>query len=370
MTAVFSSYHVSLIYILSLSLPRPQYKIVNPKVKLGIKKTTSDAADDMLWLDMDSIFGPDCYLAKVEWTKEGDALIAQILDRRQKKLALVMFDAVSGARTTLHMEEAIDDKSWVNLNDAFRVLNYIPRDKLRFLWASEADGFRHLYVRETNLSDPSSGSQEVVRVTGPGEFIVDDVVGIDIEKKLVYYLGTSPGKWLNKQLFRASLESSGGDLECLTPDDGIHACKVDVKAGIFVDSVSTINKPTTVTLNSLDSGKASLDIHDAGAEDDRVAKMNLQPPTFHTFPSTDKKVTLQSAIYLPDESTYGPGPYPCIVATYGGPHVQYVCNTWGMMTADLRTQYLCENVSQVYFCIAFYCFNDSFPYHLTFRALL
>ena len=321
---------------------------------------------------MDSIFGPDCYLAKVEWTKEGDALIAQILDRRQKKLALVMFNAVSGARTTLHMEEAIDDKSWVNLNESFRVMNYIPGDKLRFLWASEADGFRHLYVRETNLSDPSSGSQEVYRVTGPGEFIVDDVVGLDdMEKKVVYYLGTSPNNWLNKQLFRASLKSSGGgDIVCLTPEDGIHACKVDVKAGIFVDSVSTINKPTTVTLNSLDSGKALLDIHDAGAEDDRVSKLNLRPPTFHTFPSTDKKVTLQSAIYMPDKSTYGPGPYPLIVATYGGPHVQYVCNTWGMMTADLRTQYLCENVSQVYFCIAFYCFNDSFPYHLTFRALL
>jgi len=69
----------------------------------------------------------------------------------------------------------------------------------------------------------------------------------------------------------------------------------------------------------------------------------LKPPTFHTFPSTDKKVTLQAALYLPDEKTHGKGPYPLLVATYGGPHVQYVQNTWGMMTVDMRSQFLRAN---------------------------
>lgn len=328
---------------------------VNPKVKLGIKKTSSSTTEEVLWLDMDSIFGPDCYLAKVEWSKGGDALIVQVLDRRQKKLALVMFDAITGARTNLHLEEAIDDKSWVNLHDSFRLLDYIPGENFRFLWASEGDGYRHLFVRETNLSDSSSksefDSQELYRVTGPGEFIVDDVIDVDMEKKFVYYMGTAPGNWLGKQLFRASLESSGEDPECLTPRNGMHACNVDTKAGMFVDSVSTVDQPTTVSLYSLDdgTGEALLDMYDAGAEDTRVGNLNLRPPTFHTFPSTDKAVTLQSAVYLPDETIYGQGPYPLVVATYGGPHVQYVCDTWGMMTADLRSQYLCENVSQIPF---------------------
>jgi dipeptidyl-peptidase-4 len=318
---------------------------VNPKVKLGIQSTTLPGS--MLWLDIDSIFGPDVYLAKVEWLKDGDGLVVQVLDRRQKKLALVMFDAVTGSRTNLHLEESIDEKAWVNLNDSFRVLDYTPGEKLQFLWASEGDGYRHLFVRETNLSEGKHNdfhSKELFQVTGPGEFIVDDVVDIDAEKKLVYYMGTSPGKWLGKHLFRAKLESDGGEPECMTAQKGIHGCIVNSKAGIFVDSVSTVDHPTTVSLQSLDkTNKARLDIYDAGLADPRVAQLNLKAPTFHTFPSTDQKVTLQSAIYLPDESVYGSGPYPLVVATYGGPHVQYVCNTWGMMTADLRTQYLCEN---------------------------
>ena len=326
----------------------------NPKVKLGITSVTSVEDDNVLWLDVETdVFGQDFYLAKVEWLKDGSALMVQLLDRRQKKLALVMFDAITGKRSNIHLEEAIDDKSWVNLHDAFRVLEYIPGTKLQFLWASECDGYRHLYVREANLSSDSTkfDSQEVYRVTGPGEFIVDDVLDIDTDKQLVYYMGTSPGSWLGKRLYRASLvpsnsgESSALSPECLTSQNGVHSCKINIAAGVYVDSVSTVEHPTIVSLRSLDgdTDEALLDIYDAGKADARVASLNLKAPTFHTFPSTDQKVTLQSAIYLPDESIHGPGPYPLVVATYGGPHVQYVCDTWGMMTADLRTQFLCEN---------------------------
>lgn len=54
-------------------------------------------------------------------------------------------------------------------------------------------------------------------------------------------------------------------------------------------------------------------------------------------------MTLQASVYLPDEETHGKGPWPLVVAAYGGPHVQYARNTWGMMTADMRSQFLRAN---------------------------
>jgi len=45
----------------------------------------------------------------------------------------------------------------------------------------------------------------------------------------------------------------------------------------------------------------------------------------------------QAAYWKPDESKFGPGPYPTIVPVYGGPHVQTVSNSW-TLTADLRSQ--------------------------------
>jgi len=310
---------------------------VNPTVKLGIQKT---ASKDVLWLDLESLFGPDFYLAKLEWLDDNSAIIVQVLDRRQQKLALVMFDAATGDRTNLHIEEAINDKSWVNLNGCLRVLDYVAGERLKFLWGSEQDGYRHLYVKEANLLTPSLyDSKELNMITGPGEFIVDDVVGLDKDNNSVYFMGTSPGKWLGKRLFKASLEGESS-IECLSPEKGVHNCKINSKAGLFVDALSTVDHPERMSLRKLDGGGKLLDVYDASEADPRVAALKLQPPTFHQFPSTDKKVMLQSAVYLPDPEVHGSGPYPLVVATYGGPHVQYVQNSWGLMTADLRTQFL------------------------------
>lgn len=307
------------------------------------KKTTKTGSkdDDVLWLDLRSPFGPDFYLAKLEWLEDNSAIIVQVMDRRQQKVALVMFDATTGERTNLHMEEAIDDDSWVNLNGCFRVMDHdADGKKLKFLWGSERDGYCHLYAMEADLSTTTVfDSKELNRVTGPGEFIVDDVLELDADNNAVYYMGTSQDKWLGKRLFKASLEGEQS-IECLSPEKGMHDCKINLKAGLFVDALSTVDHPVQMTLRKLEGGDKVLEVYDAAEADPRVAALDLQPPTFHTFPSTDGKVTLQSAMYLPDEAVHGKGPYPLVVATYGGPHVQYVQNTWGMMTADLRTQFL------------------------------
>jgi len=72
-------------------------------------------------------------------------------------------------------------------------------------------------------------------------------------------------------------------------------------------------------------------------EDPLISELNLSPPEFVTLPSTDGKVTLQAALYKPDPAKFGPGPYPTVVSCYGGPHVQFVSNSWSM-TVDLRAQ--------------------------------
>lgn len=364
----------------------------NPKVKLGVVNTLSPVTstispsdgstnDDVVWFDLSTVFGDDFYLAKVEWLacteerEDSTQLVVQLLDRRQKELALVLLNCENGGTmTTLHVEKAIQG-DWVNLNDAFRIIpssssikNNSDTSSLQFLWGSERDGYNHLYVLEANLTDggrqntaKNGGARVVRRLTGPGEFVVEEVLAVDEENQCVYYMGTSPNKWLERHLFRAkfgtkeqSSESDNTTPECLTEFiPGQHSCVVHVKAGCFVDTVSSTTKAPVSTICKLQSlvvGEESQpaiisQLHDAGAADPRVAALGdaLQPPTFHQFSSTDKKVTLQAALYLPDEATHGKGPWPLVVATYGGPHVQYVQDTWGMMTVDLRSQFLRAN---------------------------
>lgn len=331
----------------------------NPKVKLGVVAT--DGSDnDVIWFNLDQVFGDDFYLAKVEWLPSDDdgadstKIVIQLLDRRQEHLALLLLDCITGDVTTLHKESAIEG-AWINLNNAFRPLKSESDEVIQFVWASERDGYRHLYILEASKADSGSTNKEgakiVSRLTGPGEFIVEEILEVDDENKSIYYMGTSPENWLERHLFRVGLD--GGGPVCLTSSiPGQHSCVVNLKSGVLVDTVSSVQKAPIVSIHRLpvldsDSGLGEpvSELHDAAKADDRIAALGdaLQTPKFHTFPSTDGKVTLQAAIYTPDEDKYGKGPWPLVVATYGGPHVQYVANTWGMMTVDMRSQFLRAN---------------------------
>jgi len=66
---------------------------------------------------------------------------------------------------------------------------------------------------------------------------------------------------------------------------------------------------------------------------------SLSPPEIISFSTSDCTETLYAALYKPDPTQYGPGPYPLVCAVYGGPHVQRVNRSWSQ-SADMRAQHL------------------------------
>jgi dipeptidyl-peptidase-4 len=191
----------------------------NPKVKLGVVSTTSTSAaessDKVLWFDLHhQVFRDDFYLAKVEWLNnengddESTKIVVQLLDRRQQNLALLLLDAVTGTVTTLHLEKAMEG-ALINLNNAFRKISFDNDDKsMQFLWASERDGYRHLYVLEVSLMyEGNTQTAKVVRrLAGPGEFIAEQV--LEVDDTHVYYMGTAADQWLEEHLFRVGLNGN------------------------------------------------------------------------------------------------------------------------------------------------------------------
>jgi dipeptidyl-peptidase-4 len=72
-------------------------------------------------------------------------------------------------------------------------------------------------------------------------------------------------------------------------------------------------------------------------DDPRVEGLDLQPPALVSLQNR-AGITLHGAVYRPP-ARFGEGPYPTIVSVYGGPHVQFVADSW-VLTVDLRAQYL------------------------------
>lgn len=284
----------------------------NAKVRLGVIACTGG---EPIWMNLGE--DEDIYLARVKWLTNG-RLTAQRLNRDQTQLDLLSFDPQTGDPTLLVREET---DVWINLHNLFR-----PLKDGRFLWASERSGYQHLYL----YNEDGSLAQQLTA----GEWRVDTIAGLDQKQELVYFTSSCPTP-TETHLHVVSLV--GGEPRPLTSEPGMHNVVVDVSNGRFLDTHHNINQPPTITLRALADGSEICPIFQEA--DPRLAETPLQTPEIVHFKNRTN-VPLYGAIYRPP-AHFGEGPFPTIVSVYGGPHVQTVTNSWGMVV-NMRAQYLAQ----------------------------
>jgi dipeptidyl-peptidase 4 len=289
----------------------------NAKVKLLVVSADGGEPREMdLAMDGET----DVYLARVHWMPDG-RLLAEVENRAQTRLDLVQLDLATGARKVL-LSETSD--VWINLHHAFRALEAEDGPLAGgFVWASESTGFRHLYLH-------GKDGQRLHTLTS-GEWMVDSVEGVDEKKGRVWFSATKDGP-TEHHLYRVPL--TGGEIEKITREPGMHGIAMDKDHRWFVDRFSDLSTPPRITLHDADTGEKLHDVFTArDPRLDELGELALQPPRLVELKSRDG-VALHGVIYEPA----GPGPHPVIVSVYGGPHAQRVTNSWDQ-TIDLRAQY-------------------------------
>lgn len=316
----------------------------NARVRLGVVDVTGRKPGKIRWLDLEipewrERGGPwthdpaaDFYLARVEWKPDG-TLCAQVQDRRQLELRLLCFPDGGSAQTIL----TETSKVWINLHHMFEPLELDeatasahPEQVGGFIWASEKSGFMHLSLH-------ASDGRKLAQLT-KGEWLVEDVVEVDEAAQKLWFMATKDGP-RERHLYEVGFD--GKNLRKLTEARGMHGVTIDRQHRYFVDSHSNAATPPTVELRTLADGKLVRTLHPTPERplDPRIETLELEPPEFVELSAADRKTTLYGAIYKPDPTLHGPGPYPTVVSVYGGPHAQRVAYSWGL-TVDLRAQYL------------------------------
>ncbi len=285
----------------------------NAKIKLGVVAATGG---ETTWLDLEQP-GRDYYVARVDWESPRD-IVVQILQREQNELNVIRINARTGQTQWLLTEKSA---SWINLHHDFQ-----PLSKGQFLWVSERSGFKQI-----ELIDKDG---EVLSTLTKGDFVVDGIDAVDTARREVWFTSnaTSP---LEAQLYRVSIDS--GEITRVTPEPGTHKCVVAPDGNTFVDTFSDLNHPPITRVRDRD-GKILTTLDDA-SKDPRLESLDLPAPELLTFKNRDGE-TMHGAYYAPRSKALG-DKAPLIVMLYGGPHVQYVNNAWGM-TADLRAQYFTQ----------------------------
>jgi dipeptidyl-peptidase-4 len=134
----------------------------NVLINLAVIDLTSNKKQ---WVDLGD--EQDIYLARVKWMQDSSVSSYQIQNRNQQHLALKTFNLSDNSQTTLVKEKS---DTWVNLNEDLHFLD----DQQHFIWASEKDGYKHLYLHKNN--------GELVRQLTKGNWVVDKIEAIDQKK--------------------------------------------------------------------------------------------------------------------------------------------------------------------------------------------
>lgn len=177
--------------------------------KVGVVKI-SDAITT--WIDIPGNPSQN-YLVRMEFIPNTNNLLIQQLNRKQNKSKLFIADPLKG---NVNMIQEESDEAWVDLIKVGnrRQIDYTNsfsflEETNSILWASEKDGWRHLY--QVSLE----GKPEIL-VT-KGEYDVIDLKYINSKKGYVYYLA-SPDNATQKYLYRTKLNGEGKN-ELVSPEN-------------------------------------------------------------------------------------------------------------------------------------------------------
>jgi dipeptidyl-peptidase-4 len=280
------------------------------------------------FVDLDNAKGDnkkDFYLPRVKWLPDSKNLSYQWQSRDQKTLKLKTYNLRRARQKTLLTEHS---EHWLNLHHD---LHFLSNNK-SFIWASERDGFKHLY--HFNYKG------ELINQLTKGNWVVDAIKHVDEKNGIIYFTGRADTP-LERHLYSVPLSGNSPEhVARISKRNGFHSINFSQDSKSYIDSFSNISTPKQVSLHQANGE------HITWLEENKVTKKHpispyyedLIQPKFGTITASDGKTPLYYKLYKPKNMAPGKK-YPVIVRVYGGPHAQLVKNTW--QGADM-TQYMLQ----------------------------
>ncbi|MFH1764921.1 MAG: DPP IV N-terminal domain-containing protein, partial [Gemmatimonadota bacterium] len=279
----------------------PKAGAPNPVVTLFVYDMATGASTEMDVRDgkpfTNEVVGHYAY--RIEWSPDGGKLTFQRTNRRQNINEFTACTPSTGACRAIVREEW--PASWVE--------NHPPRQYLsdgqRFLWLSERTGWQNIYLYDM--------SGELLATVTNHEFEVANLVRVDEEAGLIYYMARDGDNHMKMQLHRVGLDGAGD--KRLTDPAFNHSVTLSPDGKYFVDVAQTHDIPPFTRL--LDS-EGSLVAELATSDLTRFEELGLQKVEMFTFTGADGVTQLHGMLHKP--SNFDPGQeYPVLVSVYAGP---------------------------------------------------
>ncbi len=262
----------------------------------------------------------DIYIPRIKWTKDDNTLVVYWMNRHQDDLKLLATNAKTGAANLLYEEK---NKYFVEINDDWWFL----KDGKNFLFTSEKDGYRHLYL---NSLDGKSSTQLT-----KGNFEITNIEAVDEVNKRIFYTMAFP-RPMDRNLFVTDFD--GKKTTQLTQGEAWHRVQLNDDFTQFYDFRTDLNTPQIVTLNDIvfdkkknASVKLVKTVNESAKLNEKLSEYGYGKAEFIKVPNS-KGDTLNGWMLKPANFDASKK-YPILFCNYGGPGSQQVANRFGAVSA-------------------------------------
>jgi dipeptidyl-peptidase-4 len=273
------------------------------------------------WMDIPSDPVWRSYVPRLEWAGNNKELIVQHLNRKQNQSDLLLCDVTTGSSQVIYTEK---DSAWIDIlplwddDYIWGGWDWINGGK-EFIWASEKDGWRHLYRISRD------GKKETLITKG--NYDVMDIACIDEAGGYVYFMA-SPENATQKYLYRTKLDGKGV-AERISPasQPGTHEYSVSPRARYAWHSFSNYYTPFANELVSLPDHKA---VGGASAVEEALKKADKSKSNITFFKVTTSEGVEMDAWMVKPENFDSAKKYPVVFYVYTEPWGQNVRDQYGV----------------------------------------
>ncbi|MDE1155496.1 MAG: prolyl oligopeptidase family serine peptidase [Acidobacteriaceae bacterium] len=284
--------------------------------------------------DVESTLFPNPFeLSPMQWWKDSRGFSFEYNARGHQTYRVIDVNAATGKPRVMAEEAShtfVDYRRLVpNQQDTGKIYRYDLEDGKQVLWASERDGWEHLY-----LLDGTNG--KVIRQITHGDWVVRSVDRVDEKNHVIWFSasGRTPGEDpYYVHAYRVNFD--GTNLTELTASAGNHQVGYSEDGKLMYDLVSTVTTAPVLSIAHTDNASHPTELLHADLHLMTAAGWQAPEP-FHAK-GRDGKTDIWGVVWKP--ANFDPSKhYPVVEDIYAGPQGSFVPKsfiTWGQPLTEL-----------------------------------
>ncbi|MGM9507195.1 DPP IV N-terminal domain-containing protein [Larkinella sp. GY13] len=258
----------------------------------------------------DALFNQQFSLSRLEWRKDSRAFTFEYNQRGHQIYRILDVNATTGV-----VKPLIEERSNTFIDYSGKRARHDVNDGQEIVWASERDGWNHLY-----LIDGVTG--KVKKQITKGEWVVRNLVHVDDKNRTILFAASGRNADQDPYFvhyYKVNFDGSG--LTALTTENANHTATFSPDFSYFVDSYSRVDLPPVTVLRNSADGSVALELEKADIS--VWQKAGWKAPEVFSAKGRDGKTDIWGIIIRP--TNFDPNKkYPVIENIYAGPHGSFV----------------------------------------------